>query len=63
MKTQKWNLRAEKFIMIKEIYNRSTNNGKSFMLSPSVDDWLKMNKNRRMGVKSGSTNNNHTLGN
>ena len=63
MKTQKWSLRAEKFIVIKEIYNGAANNDTSFMLSPSVDEWLKMTKNRHMGNKNTVVNSNQIQGN
>jgi hypothetical protein len=42
--------------MIKEIYNRPTNSGNSDALSPSVDEWLKMSKKRRIGSNSSDTN-------
>jgi len=56
LKTQKWNHRAEKFIMVKEIYNRPTNSDNSLILSPSVDEWLKRSKKRHMGSKSSVIN-------
>jgi hypothetical protein len=47
LKTQKWNFRAEKNQLMKEIYNRPTNSSNSEGLTPSVDEWLKMSKKRR----------------
>ena len=48
-RVQKWNFRAEKNNVIKEIYNNNNNTNVSMkgQLTPSVDEWLKMNKNEK----------------
>ena len=46
-KSEKWTSKAEKNIAIKEIYNNPAK-----MLSPSVDEWLKMSKKRRSTISA-----------
>ena len=44
-RVQKWNLRAEKNNVMKDLYQ---NVSMKEQLTPSVDDWLKMNKNEKL---------------
>ena len=46
-KSEKWRSRAEKNIVIKEIYNNPLKT-----LSPSVDEWLEMSNRKRSSLSA-----------
>ena len=50
-KNQKWNDKVDKNLLLKEIYQNSASN-----LTPSVDEWLKMNEKKRQSLNSNAGN-------